>query len=180
MGKAKKKTEQEQRLVWDHNQWEWVRGGKVVNMEEKEFSADELERAIKIELTNVVRALVKKGESHMNQSNIYKHLTKKGFHKQAIAQAWGDHQAEVVGIVFNEDSQFLMELQEMSKATIESRHNLAKGTWTERPAVQKRKRTAESSQEAYIKQQLRQLLKTSKGAQKKKIEARLDALNKDD
>ena len=92
----------------------------------------------------------------------------------------GDHQAEVVGIVFNEDSQFLMELQEMSKATIESRHNLAKGTWTERPAVQKRKRTAESSQEAYIKQQLRQLLKTSKGAQKKKIEAKLEALNKDD
>lgn len=184
MGRVRKKTEKEikaeQRLVWDHNQMEWVRGGKVVDMEERDGSAEEIESAIKIELTNAVRALVKKGQSHMNQSNIYKHLTKKGFHKQVIGQAWSDHQEEVVAIVFSEDSQFLMELQGISKADIQSRHNVAKGVWPARPAVKKRKRTAESSQEAYIKQQLKQLLKTAKGAQKKKIEEKLKALNKDD
>ena len=184
MAKLRKKTDKElkaeQRLVWDHNEWEWVRGGKVVTIEERELTGDELERAIKIELTNAVRSLVKKGATYMNQSNIYKHMTKKGFQKQAVAQAWREYKKEIIDLVFDDDSRFLMLYQNVSEEEINNRYNLASQAWPDRPAVKKRIRTAESSQKAYVKQQLKVLLKTAKGAQKKMIEARLKALNKDD
>ena len=164
------------RLVWDHNELTWKKAGKAVKHDVKDWGSDEeLERAIKIELTNAVRKLVNKGEEHMVLSNIYKYVTKKGFHKSTFQAAWGTHKDEILALVFNTDSVFLMEMRDMP---VKQLIKAAKKEWPDKPPTKTRVRTAASQQEAYVKQQLRELLKTAKGAKKKKIEERLRALNK--